>query len=190
MALFLSGSAGRGIWHILIVDGQVIRIVRNHGPILVVFAIAFLEGNTQGVRPFCCRVVHPTGDMGHRNGPDSKVFDVVRRNRHRDRVDVVVDQRPHRGQFFLGIGQPPRCPGPDHAHEGRAEVAGPGWGIDQVFVAMVGFEADQSRVVEGSRLLTIPGAMDIDSVMTIRPFPVAIVDRDDIGTALVSQTQV
>ena len=55
---------------------------------------------------------------------------------------------------------------------------------------MVGFEADQSRVVEGSRLLTIPGAMDIDSVMTIRPFPVAIVDRDDIGTALVSQTQV
>lgn len=103
MALFLLGSAGRGIQHILIVNSQVIGIIFYHGPILVVFAIAFLEGNTQGVRPFCCRVVHPAGDVRHRNGPDSKVFDVVRRNRRWDRVDVVVDQRPHRGQFFLGL---------------------------------------------------------------------------------------
>ena len=51
MALFLLGSASRGIQHILIVNSQVIGIIFYHGPILVVFAIAFLEGNTQGVPP-------------------------------------------------------------------------------------------------------------------------------------------
>ena len=135
-------------------------------------------------------MVDPSRDVLHINRPRWYTLDILSCDCDRDRIDVVVDNRPQGKQFLLRISQLSWGPITNHAHERWTKITGSRWGIDQIFVTMIRLKADHFSGIQRGGLFAISRTMNVDSVVTIRAFLVAVMYWHNVGTVLVTQTQV